>query len=350
MQTSLFTSRFSFGPVFAMMGAAVVSAAFSWYAKCHWQVESEFFGEALRISERYAQGLRINNHRLCIIFGGSTSRSSYIPSVLFDQYGIPAVNFGLHAGFGRDIITEIAMSEARKGDTVVIALEPDYFTARTDPPIPSGGIDFFLYVRGISFRRNAFFSLSPMRFPDFFFGNTRYNLFQTMKRIRRMKPYRYVASENLHDDGWMEVFERRHFPRSDASASLRTPRLGSAGRSLLLRIRNECERRGCRVVLQIPPRLDDNPNARLRYAMLVRDILPILPVVKDPLLGINPHADEFADTPQHPLRTGALRATHSFGEAFANGRFWTESEIDAVIGRSRYGDRIEAALEAHEEE
>ena len=57
------------------------------------------------------------------------------------------------------------------------------------------------------------------------------------------------------------------------------------------------------------------------------------PVVRDPLLGCNPHPDEFADTAQHPLRPGALRATRSIGSALVSGDFWNE---ELLLERSRF--------------
>ena len=154
MRTSSFTSRSSVGTILILALAAILSAAFSWHAKRHWQVESAFFSEAIRTSERYADSLRAEHPNLFVVFGGSTSRTSWIPSVLLEEYGVPVANFGLHAGFGRDVIAELAMREARPGDTVVVAFEPGYL-AENEPPVPtSSGIDFFLAETGLSFARS----------------------------------------------------------------------------------------------------------------------------------------------------------------------------------------------------
>ena len=84
---------------------------------------------------------------------------------------------------------------------------------------------------------------------------------------------------------------------------------------------------GCPTLYTLPPRLEGNPNAPAAYAALLMDVLPILPVVRDPLLGCNPNPGEFADTAQHPLRPGALRATRSLGAALAGERLWTAGEL-----------------------
>ena len=326
MRTSSFTSRSSAGTILVLALAAVLSAAFSWHAKRHWQVESAFFSEAIRKSERYADSLRAEHPNLFVVFGGSTSRTSWIPSVLLEEFGVPVVNFGLHAGFGPRVITELALREVKPGDIVVVAFEPSFLVAGETAP-PTAGTDLFLHHEGLSFRNDRFFRLDPAHFVQHLQGNTRYNLFMGMKRIRGMKPYRYAVSDNLHDDGWMEVFERRPLPFNPETRPAAPIRLGTVGRDLLLAIRDECTRRGCRAVYALPPRLEGNPNAPAAYASLLLDILTILPVVRDPLLGCNPHPDEFADTPQHPLRPGALRATRSLGSALASGAFWNEEAL-----------------------
>lgn len=326
MRTNSSISRSSVGTILVLALAAVLSAAFSWHAKRHWQVESAFFSEAIRTSERYAETLRADHPHLFVIFGGSTSRTSWIPSVLLDEFGVPAVNFGLHAGFGPHVITELAMREVRTGDTVVVAFEPAIL-ARDEATPPTGGADLFLHEEGLTFRRGRFFRLVPTHLVQYLQGNTRYNLFMLMKRFRHMKPYRYTVAENLHEDGWMEVLERRPLPFSATPRPVAPIRLGNAGRALLLSIRDECERLGCRAVYALPPRLEGNPNAPAAYSSLLQDILPILPIVRDPLLGCNPNPDEFADTPQHPIRPGALRATRSLGSALAGNRLWTAGEL-----------------------
>ena len=151
MRTSSFTSRSSAGTIPVLALAAVLSAAFSWHAKRHWQVESAFFSEAIRTSERYADSLRAGHPNLFVVFGGSTSRASWIPSVLLDEFGVPVVNFGLHAGFGPHVITELAMREAKPGDTIVVAFEPAIL-ARDETTPPTGGADLFLHEDGLSFR------------------------------------------------------------------------------------------------------------------------------------------------------------------------------------------------------
>ena len=315
-----------------MLAATVASAAFAWHVKSCWQLENAFFREALRRSE--AQATRMENKfgKKTIIFGGSSSRTTYIPTVLVEECGVPFANFGLHAGSGADVITEIAMRHANPGDTVVVALEPGFLMAQSASPTKSGGVDFLVYLDGPFPRHLKFVRLSPFRIVERFQGHTRYNLFMIMKLLRRMKPYRYVIEENLHDDGWMEVHEKRALPYDTTPTPVGRWRMGAAGRALIEAIREECERRGCKAVYQLPPSLNGNPNARYGFASLLLDVNSAMPVVKDPMLGVNDDPEDFADTVQHPCKQGALKATRSFGKALSEGAFWTEKELSDIVG------------------
>lgn len=340
MQTSSFTLRSSAGTILVLALAAVLSAAFSWHAKCHWQIDNRYWGEALRISERYAGRLSGSHASRYVVFGGSTVRTSYIPSVFEREFGISLVNLGLHAGCGPDILAETAFRTIRPGDRVVVAVEPAFLVRETDVPPTSGGIDLFLWANGLSFKKGTFFTLSPFQAPGFFRSSTRYNLLFLAKRILRRKPYRYTVAENLHEDGWMEVSERRPIPFDASERPLEPLRLGAAGRSFLLRVKTECERRGCPVVCAFPPSLDGNPNARSAYATLALDVLPVMPVVRDPLLGVNPNPGEFADTDHHPLRIGALRATRSLGKALAAGNCWDVASLREIIRSNAVASKL----------
>ena len=322
MRTSSCISRFSVGPIFVLLVAAIASGSFSWDAKRHGRVDNDYWGEAVARSRRRAAMLDATGGGKCVMFGGSTVRTSYLPSVLADEFGIPFVNMGVHAGLGADVLAETAFSAVSPGDTVVVAVEPELLSGAGPAPVPSSGVDFYLHEHGLSFRHRRFFTLSPLAFPGCLRNNSLYNAKWILKRLLGKKPYRYTAAENLHEDGWMEVSERRLVPYNATPRPAPPLRLGPAGRDFLLRVRRECETLGCRAVYHLPPRLEGNPNGPAACAAFLLDVLPIMPVVRDPLLGCNPNPNEFADMIRHPTAVGALRATRSFGAAFAAGRFW----------------------------
>jgi hypothetical protein len=46
-------------------------------------------------------------------------------NMLIGNWACRLVNFGLHAGMGADALTGFALSKAKKGDTVLVMLEPE---------------------------------------------------------------------------------------------------------------------------------------------------------------------------------------------------------------------------------
>src|SRR5439155_3169943 len=56
------------------------------------------------------------------------------------NYGLPAVNKGLAAGMGPQVITLHALEGLRAGDTLVVALEPGLLTQPFE--VPSLGVQF----------------------------------------------------------------------------------------------------------------------------------------------------------------------------------------------------------------
>ena len=80
------------------------------YAHIRWvHAENIYFSKARELSTLRASRLDTKYGNKVVIFGGSTVRTSYIPSILESEYHIPLVNAGLHAGYGADVITELAI-------------------------------------------------------------------------------------------------------------------------------------------------------------------------------------------------------------------------------------------------
>ena len=330
MRTSSFTSRSSFGTLAALGGATAISMLFAWNVKTTWDGEGAYWSAAMEKSRCFAERFPESRAGNVVIYGGSTIRTSYMPSVLESEFSLSVVNCGLAAGFGPDVLTETAFEETKPEDLLVVALEPVFLVDDEHSETTSAGKDFYLREKGLSFRKKTFFSVSVFDFPGCVRVDTRYFLFLLARRIGRMKPYRYDIAENLHDDGWMELHEPEIAAAAETGPVVLLS-LSDSGRDLLLRIRDACAKRGCRVCYQLAPQFHGNPNARLGYAALCKDISSIMPVIRDPMLGVNTNRLEFADTPHHPLRAGALRATRSFGEALARAEFWSDEELSALL-------------------
>jgi hypothetical protein len=73
------------------------------------------------IAQRYAHQEKI------IIASGSSALFSIDTQLLNQQLGIPVLNFGLMGGMPLDLVLKEASDSASTNDTIILALEPDYY-------------------------------------------------------------------------------------------------------------------------------------------------------------------------------------------------------------------------------
>jgi hypothetical protein len=80
---------------------------------------------AAQIKQAWAQKMGREHKSKVLVFGGSSCAFSINGERMLEEHELPVVNMGLGAGFGARFLTRWAISEARPGDTLIVALEPD---------------------------------------------------------------------------------------------------------------------------------------------------------------------------------------------------------------------------------
>ena len=106
------------------MCAVAALAASAWYS-IRINPEIRFYDEFLKRKLEYARHLDSIYSSKVVISGGSSTAFSIQPKRLIEQYGIPAVNMGLQAGLGPDVIAALGVDAVKPGDTFILAIEPD---------------------------------------------------------------------------------------------------------------------------------------------------------------------------------------------------------------------------------
>ncbi len=313
--------------LFVIVLITIISAISSFSHKINNHSEIFFWSSAYKNSINYSKSLSQYDHRV-VIFGGSTVRSSYIPTLFEEKFSIPLVNYGIHAGIDARIITQLAFDNIKSGDVVIVALEPSFLSG--GPINTNTGIDFFVNQKGLDFSRNPFFSINLIDLHNCLALDSRYQIYRFIKKITKMKPYRYTISQNLHDDGWMEVKEKRPIPQH-FTQKVKCRRLSPYGREILTKIKKNCDLLECEVYYTLPTMYYQNTNNIYENATLLQDIIEIMPIVKDCMIGNNPDSSDFSDTKQHPLKQGAIKASNSLGYALVRKSFWTKEEINELI-------------------
>ena len=232
---------------------------------------------------------------------------------------------GRPAGVGPLVVLELAMRETRPGDTLVIALESALLT---EPEIPALGYQVLL-AEGAPARP---VELAPAR-EKFaaadLVGAVRpgaYHVFTMAGKLAAGRPlYRYTLPE-VSQAGWGRTAER--YPLSPEPP--RPVPLGPQARRMLGQVREWGAARGVTIFLALPWAYTAEavaPAARAENLRLARDLLPILPVLRDEALGIHTEPGDFADTPLHLSESGARKRTARTGERLRARLVWDEASL-----------------------
>ncbi len=83
-----------------------------------------FYLEAARIKRAWAEKMGREHKSRILVYGGSSCAFSINGERILGEQGLPVVNMGLGAGYGARFLTRWALSEARPGDSLIVALEP----------------------------------------------------------------------------------------------------------------------------------------------------------------------------------------------------------------------------------
>jgi hypothetical protein len=95
-------------------------------------VAAEYWVRELLVFKREI-GKQIGDQKKIIVASGSGTLFNIDTTSLTKSLGIPAINLGLMGGLPIDTILHEVNSISRKGDVVVMALEPDYYCREANP-------------------------------------------------------------------------------------------------------------------------------------------------------------------------------------------------------------------------
>lgn len=322
-----------------LLCSVLIGLGFVAYFDTHFDTEKSFFGEAINRSNRWQETIERDHDHKYVLAGGSSSRTGINPALLLQHDGIPLVNAATHAGFGAAVNTELALSYLKKGDTLIVAIEPDNLTGIEYPfhNYTTSGLKFLVHHSKPLDHAAHLFTPSAEHYTTILRGDASTVLIRLLKPLFSDELYRYSIDKNLTESGWMSVnhnWMRQALPFNPAEMMPKS-KLNRFGRQLLTDIRDWCARNGVRVVYSIPRTLREE-QARAYYASLALDISTIMPVLRDPALGVNPNPREFADTVNHLNSKGATDATMELGRELREQDYWTSEELRAYLHSHGY--------------
>ena len=330
-KTSSFTSRFNMPKrTIIVILAAVLAYVVATYYSVMLNPEVSFLVEAHQRKRSWRD--RIASEDLgaprFVFCGGSNVKVAIYPEWCREKYGLKVLNFGMAAGMGAKVLSDYAIEQVRQGDVLVLSLEPSLLMRGIEEEplgiqflVASGQVD--LLGKGGAARIQQMTKLRP---------GARH-LMTLFAKIALGRPLHRYHSDELREDGAHEIV----YTETVNAAPPLGGRLSESGRILLKSVSEKIASIGGSVIY-LPP-MCYCPNAqedsyRKELAKFYSDVSAIVPVVRDPELGINTDAGDFIDTWWHPTKKAAEERTDNVCRLLVGGKFFSVEELASIEGRS----------------
>ncbi len=323
----------------------LLTAILSWAGAAvftfHVNPEIRFYEEAIKRKRAWADRLNHLYSAKTVIYGGSSCAFSIDGERMEKIHGLPTVNFGLHAGFGAQFLSNIALTACRSGDTLAIALEPDLLAKtieRTSVEIQLG------YALGEpSLAKKVSQTDYAPQLSDFLeFRPGGQFVFTMLGKVALRKPaYRYQINE-VHESGWQTTSMRVNLDGEAAGPMV----ISKDGYTLLNALRKECDEKHIHLVYSLPWfYVDANAIRQHRTASIrfLEQIIKIVPALRDPYLGACSNSKLYADSRWHLTEQGAAIRTDALAQELRQNSYWDErslAEAESAISKGIYEDMI----------
>jgi hypothetical protein len=286
--------------------------------------------DAARIKQAWAEKMTREYKSKILVYGGSSCAFSINGARILEEQGLPVVNMGLGAGFGARFLTRWAISEARPGDTLVVALEPDLLGGELTDTTGAVHLSYALHQPGLlrDFDDSAPLSLASQLLMLRPGGS---HLVILAAKIAGGKPlYRY-RTEDINASGWMQTAVR--LPADSPGPAMA---LSAQGRRLLKDLAGWCSQRNVRLAYSIPWEFatpDDRVSFQKQNAAFLLQMAELMPVLKDPALGVCTNREYYADTGWHLTPAASNLRSDSLGRQIREWSTWSRAELRTLEAR-----------------
>jgi len=166
-----------------------------------------FYLEAARIKRAWAEKMGREHKSRILVYGGSSCAFSINGERILGEQGLPVVNMGLGAGYGARFLTRWALSEARPGDTLIVALEPGLLSGDLTDTTDAVHLSYALHQPGLlrNLDNSATFSLASQLLMLRPGGS---HLITLVAKIAGGKPLFRYRLQDISPSGWMQTAVR----------------------------------------------------------------------------------------------------------------------------------------------
>lgn len=281
------------------VAAWVAGALYTWFL----DPEMKFWTAAARHKLDWVEEMREKHGYVIGVVGGSTTTFGIDALHIEREHALPFANLGLHVGMGPEACIGFGLSALKKGDTLVLSLEPAALTTDHSEDSKLGsklalllGLPSMTAWDGKNPQLEMTRSLA-MASPG------GYHVMTMLGKLASDVPlYRYKI-EHLQPGGLLVTEERRNFTQGvDFASPDQVVQLSTRGIQLLRAAQVAAEARGLRLVYALPWSYwpaETVSERRSANEVLLKSIGQHIGVVPEPSMGVHPVLSDFADSGQH---------------------------------------------------
>jgi len=320
-QTTTKTPRLALLLIFIAISAWTIGALYTWF----FDPEMKFWTQAAKQKLAWVEEVRAKHGYVIGVVGGSTTTFGIDAEHIEREHGLPVANLGLHVGMGPEALVGFGLSSLRKGDTLVLSLEPSILTEEYPETSKLGSKLSLILGRpemlewgqkgpGIPIIK-ALVALPP--------GG--YHVMTMLGKLALHMPlYRY-SIENLRPGGLQVTDERLDFATQlDTSSPNQVALISARGVQLLKNAQLAAKRRDIKLVYVLPwsywPR-ESALQRRVANTAFLESLGQHTQVLFETALGIHSEVNDFADSGQHLTKDAARGRSSHLAEHLVNGGY-----------------------------
>lgn len=293
--------------------------------------EIEFYTKFCKNKLAWSRKMTQEHKAKVVVIGGSSVAFSVMGKRMLEQHDLPTVNMGLEAPFGTAMLTNWALGELRRGDTLIVANEPTRLVAQHE-----------LFSSGCKISNSLGhpeWAYLPWETPVAPYLHTTLRSSIGWKRMvvvwksyfkkNKAKPrWPYIIAET-DASGWQTASKRRPF----TEINVYSKHLSEDNKNLLRWTREWCDQHGVRVAYSVAWAFREPSKAADIQEInrsLLKEIAEIMPVLKDPRLGVDSERSHYVDTHYHlDTETAAVRSDE-LARQIKEWDVWKPGELDAL--------------------
>lgn len=292
-----------------LLACVIVAYGLAAYMTIPASPEIRFWQHVVELRDAEIAQVRAEKPGTPIIFftGGSSCAFSIDPKIVEETCGLPAFNLGLPVSAGPKFLLHQALEKCRKGDILVISLEPDALTYPSDfapttltfglavlAGSPSATVGGSSFGEHISIRDCLNYSRPGPGYVTTW-----------LAKSATGKGYRY-ENKDIRYHGRIETSVSD--PSLPLAGHKQVDRICQSGHEFLTTFQKAAAAKGVQLVYSMPWMLtakDAAPENRAANLKILESIKPILPAIDDGHQGVATDPKLFSDSGQHLSAAGS---------------------------------------------